>query len=78
MDKASMNKKMASRIAYATKILAEHDVEYVIKDETTGHIQVWRKSDDKVFNFWAGTGTIESNNHPKRGVHNLVRICDDM
>lgn len=78
MDEVTMNKKMASRITYATKILTEHDVEYVIKDETTGHMQVWRKSDDKVFNFWAGTGTIESKHYPKRGIHSLVRICDDM
>lgn len=78
MNEIGASEKMRSRIAYATKILVEHDVEFTIKDETAGHMQVWRKSDDKVFNFWAGTGTIESKNYPKKGIHNLVHICDDM
>ena len=82
MENGKANNKhanvMASRIAFATKILEEHGVEYVVKDEATGHMQVWRKSDDKMFNFWAGKGTIESKNNPKRGIHNLVQICDDI
>ena len=69
---------MESRIAFATKILDERGIEYIVKDKVTGHMQVWRKSDDKMFNFWAGKGTIESKNNPKRGIHNLAQICDDI
>ena len=38
---------------------------------------VRRKSDDKLFQFYAGTGKIMGFEN-KRGIHSLIRLLDDM
>lgn len=48
--------KNPDRIAYAIQQFEAHGIEYQLKNEQTGHFHCWRKSDDKLFQFYAGTG----------------------
>lgn len=48
--------KNSDRIAFAIKQFEKHDIEYTLKNEQTGHFHCRRKSDDRLFQFWAGTG----------------------
>ena len=66
--------KNGARIEYALKQLENVGLEYKLCNESNGHIQVRRCSDDKLINFWAGTGKIQGYNNV-RGIHNLIRIC---
>lgn len=45
--------KNSDRIAYAIQQFEAHGIEYQLKNHC------WRKSDDKLFQFYAGTGKIE-------------------
>lgn len=65
------------RIQYAIEQFEKHNIEYVLKNETTGHFHCRRKSDDKLFQFYAGTGKIMGLEN-KRGIHSLIRLLDDM
>lgn len=49
--------------------------EYVLKNDATGHFHCRRKSDDALVQFWAGTGKILG--YTQRGIHNLIRICEE-
>lgn len=64
------------RVQYAIKILEKNDIEYTLKNEQTGHFHCRRKSDDKLFQFYAGTGKIQGEEH-KRGIHALVEILTE-
>lgn len=66
---------MAARIAYAIHKLDEHGIEYTIKNPVTGHIHCRRKTDDKLFQFYAGTGKIMGI-QDKRGIHRLIEILE--
>lgn len=66
---------MAARIAYAIHKLDEHGIEYTIKNPITGHIHCRRKTDDKLFQFYAGTGKIVGI-RDKRGIHRLIEILE--
>lgn len=66
--------KNPERIAYAIRQLEEHGIEYILKNEATGHFHCRRKTDDALIQFWAGTGKIMSRN--VRGIHNLIKICE--
>lgn len=65
----------ADRISYAIKQFEEHGIEYVLKNEQTGHFHCRRKFDDKLFQFYAGTGKIQGEKD-KRGIHALIRILE--
>ena len=65
------------RIQYAIQQLEKHNIEYVLKNEATGHFHCRRKSDDKLFQFYAGTGKIMGCNN-KRGIHALISLLDDI
>ena len=67
----------AQRREYAIKQLENHGIEYVLKNEQTGHFHCRRKSDDKLFQFYAGTGKIMGYEN-KRGIHALIALLDDM
>lgn len=67
--------KNPERLEYAIKQLKDHNIEYVVKNSQTGHIHCRRKSDDKLFQFYAGTGKIMD--HNLRGIHNLIKILED-
>lgn len=66
-----------NRIQYAIMQFKKHNIEYVLKNEQTGHFHCRRKSDDKLFQFYAGTGKIMGFEH-QRGIHTLIKILDDM
>lgn len=67
---------MKDRIDYAIKQFESHGIEYSLKNEQTGHFHCRRKSDDKLFQFYAGTGKILGNDS-KRGIHALIKILED-
>ena len=67
--------KNPDRIAYAIKQLEQHGIEYTLKNEATGHFHCHRKTDDKLIQFWAGTGKIMGYAN-LRGIHNLIRLCE--
>lgn len=67
--------KNPDRIAYAIKQLEQHGIEYTLKNEATGHFHCHRKTDDKLIQFWAGTGKIMGYTN-LRGIHNLIRLCE--
>ena len=64
-----------SRIQYTIEQLEKHNIEYDLKNEVTGHFHCRRKSDDKLFQFYANTGKIVGID--KKGIHNLIEILDD-
>ena len=65
--------KMPERIAYAIKQFELNNIEYSLKNEVTGHFHCYRKTDDKLFQFYAGTGKIMGYKN-QRGIHTLIRI----
>ena len=65
--------KNPDRVAYAIKQFEEHNIEYVLKNAQTGHFHCRRQSDDKLFQFYAGTGKI-MNEPNRRGIHSLIKI----
>ena len=50
--------KTPNRIEYAINKFEENGIEYRLLNESIGHFHCRRKSDDKLFQFWAGTGKI--------------------
>lgn len=61
------------RVQFAVEQLEKNEIEYAVKNESTGHIHAWRKSDGKLFQFWAGTGKILGQEN-KRGIHAFISI----
>lgn len=66
-----------NRIQYAIQQFERHNIEYALKNESTGHFHCRRKSDDKLFQFYAGTGKIMGIDD-KRGIHALIELLDDI
>lgn len=67
--------KNPDRIEYAIKQFEKHDIEYELKNAQTGHFHCRQKSDDKLFQFYAGTGKIQGFNNV-RGIHALIRMLE--
>lgn len=67
--------KTPDRIAYAIQQFEAHGIEYQLKNEQTGHFHCWRKSDDKLFQFYAGTGKIQGFAQV-RGIHSLIQMLE--
>lgn len=67
--------KNPDRIAYAIQQFEAHGIEYQLKNEQTGHFHCWRKSDDKLFQFYAGTGKIQGFAQV-RGIHSLIQMLE--
>ncbi len=65
--------KNPARIEYAIRQFEQHDIEYTLKNEQSGHFHCRRKSDDKLFQFWAGTGKILGCDD-QRGIHALIKM----
>ena len=58
--------KTPSRIEYAIE-------KFELKNPATGHFHCWRKSDGRLYQFYAGTGKIQGYNNI-RGIHALIRL----
>ena len=67
--------KNCERINYAIEQFEKNNIEYVLKNETIGHFHCRRKSDDKLFQFYAGTGKIQG--CERRGIHNLIKLLNE-
>ena len=68
--------KNPERIDYAINQFEKHNVEYLLTDMFTGHFRCYRKSDDKLFEFYAGTGKIKGIDD-KRGIHALIKLLEE-
>jgi len=75
MNKPNKNNTSKERLQFATEQLAKHNIEYNVKNDTSGHLHCRRKSDDKLMQFWAGTGKIMG--HEERGIHNLITLLTE-
>ena len=65
-----------NRIDFAKKQFESNNIDYDLKNEATGHFHCWRKSDDKLFQFYAGTGKIVGVSN-KRGIHEFIKILSN-
>ena len=65
--------KNPDRIKYAIEQFEKNGIEYYLKNEQTGHFHCHRKSDDKLFQFYAGTGKIMGYQNA-RGIHALIKM----
>jgi hypothetical protein len=65
--------KTPERIIFAKNQFKKHDIKHVLKNAQTGHFHAWRKRDDKLFQFYAGTGKIQGVENA-RGIHALIKI----
>lgn len=65
--------KTPDRVEYAIKQFEKYDIEYSLKNAQIGHFHCRRKSDDKLFQFWAGTGKIMGYDRV-RGIHALIKL----
>ena len=63
--------KTPDRIEYAIQQFEKYEIQYELKNQGNGHFQCWRKSDNKLFQFWAGTGKILGYNN--RGISLLIK-----
>lgn len=63
--------KTPNRIEYAIQQFEKREIKYQLKNETIGHFHCWRKSDGRLFQFWASTGKIMGYNN--RGIHLLIK-----
>jgi hypothetical protein len=73
-NKECKKNNIDERVRYAIEQLSTHNIEFSLKNEVNGHFHCRRKSDDKLFQFWAGTGKILG--FDKRGVHALIELLD--
>lgn len=64
------------RVQYAIELLEQNGIEYTLKNPQTGHFHCRRKKDDKLFQFYAGTGKIQGEQN-KRGIHALVALLTE-
>lgn len=65
--------KTPDRVIYAIKQFDKNGIKYSLKNPQTGHFHCIRKSDDKLFQFYAGTGKIQGYDNA-RGIHSLINI----
>ena len=72
MNKSSKKNSVQERNQYALEQLKKHDIEFSVKNEQSGHLHCRRKSDDKLIQFWIGTGKIMG--YEDRGIHSLIAI----
>lgn len=69
--------KNGDRILYAKQQFEKNGIEFVLKNEQTGHFHIRSVKNDKLVQFWAGTGTIVIDGKARswRGVHNAVKYA---
>lgn len=78
IDKIKRNKQ---RSDYAIEQFKKNQIKYILKNSQIGHFHIWRKKDNKLFQFWVGTGKIvgpiPSIYKEARGIKNLIKILLD-
>lgn len=67
--------KTPDRVKYAIRQFEANNIEYTLKNVTTGHFHCRRKSDDALIQFWAGTGKILGQTN-LRGIHALIGLLN--
>lgn len=65
-----------ARIEYAMMLLTLRGIEWRLVNPVTGHFHCHRKSDDKLFQYYAGTGKIVGCDDV-RGIHALIDMLED-
>ena len=65
--------KNSERITYAIKQFELNNIEFTLKNEQSGHFHCRRRSDNKLFQFLAGTGKILGYDH-LRGIHAIIKL----
>ena len=74
--KPTGNKSISQeRLQFATEQLKKNDIEFSLKNEQSGHLHCRRKSDDRLIQFWTGTGKIMG--YEERGIHNLIKLLTE-
>lgn len=63
--------KNPDRIEYAIQQFEKNGIKYELKNTATGHFHCRRKSDNKLYQFWASTGKILGYNN--RGIKLLIK-----
>lgn len=63
------------RLQYAIEQLKKNEIEFSLKNERSGHLHCRKKSDDKLVQFWAGTGKIMG--CEAKGIHNLIKLLTE-
>ena len=74
-NKNNKQNKISDRVQYAVDQLKANNIEFTLKNEVAGHFHCRRKADDKLFQFWAGTGKILGIDNVK-GIHSLIEILN--
>ena len=69
------------RIDYVIEQFKRNNIEFYLKDEASGHFHCLKKSNDALYQFWAGTGKYvwqDSIGAYKKGIgiHNLIKELD--
>lgn len=62
-----------NRVEFAKQQFEKNNIEYALKNEAIGHFHAWRKSDGRLFQFWAGTGKILGE-ETRRGIADFIAI----
>ena len=60
------------RIKYAVMQFEDNDIRYELMNQQNAHFHCFRKSDGKLFQFWARTGKILGSD--KRGIREFIKI----
>jgi predicted aspartyl protease len=71
--KGSKQASTAERAQYAIRQFEDNNIEFSLKNEASGHFHCRRKSDDKLIQFWAGTGKILGHDD-SHGIHSLIEL----
>jgi len=75
MKHSNAKNSTEERFQYAIKQLKKHDIEFSVKNKQSGHLHCRKKSDDKLIQFWTGTGKIMG--HENCGIHNLIKLLTE-
>lgn len=65
-----------ARICLAIKLFGEHGIDWELVNPQTGHFHCHRKSDDKLFQYYAGTGKIVGC-YDVRGIYALIALLEN-
>ena len=74
-NKEHVQHKNSDRVLYAIQQFEANNIEFCLKNEAAGHFHCRRKTDDKLFQFWAGTGKILGIDN-LRGIHSLIEVLN--